>query len=126
MAAQFLEDAIMPTIQIDPRSTDHLTLPQTDVATIARPAGVRLTCAAGIAWVTQGAQSRDLVLYPGQSLLLDRRKPVHVSALQPCTLRIQAPLPRPSVLSRTAKLVSGWVHRTAGVLVQASAMIARP
>lgn len=104
----------MPTIQIDPRLTDHLALRQTDVATITRPAGVRLTCTAGIAWVTQGTQARDLVLYTGQTLLLDRREPVYVSALHPCTLRIQAPSVQLTVLQRLAALATGRLRRPAG------------
>lgn len=104
----------MPTIQIDPRFADHLTLRQTDVASIARPAGVRLTCVSGIAWVTQGHQSLDLVLYPGRSLLLDRRKPVYISALQSCDLRVQASLIQPTALERMAALLTGWLRRPAG------------
>ena len=104
----------MPTIRIDARSTDHITLQQTDVATITRPAGVRLTCTTGFAWVTQGKEARDLVLYPGQTLVLDRRKPVYVSALQPCSLRIQAPPLQAGFRERTIAFLSGWLRRPAG------------
>lgn len=104
----------MPTIRIDARSTDHITLQRTDVATITRPAGVRLTCTTGFAWVTQGKKARDLVLYPGQTLVLDRRMPVYVSALHPCTLRIQAPLVQPTLLERMAAIATGRLRRPAG------------
>lgn len=104
----------MPTIRIDARSTDHIALQQTDVATITQPAGVRLTCTAGFAWVTQGKEARDLVLYPGQALVLDHRKPVYVSALQPCSLRIQAPPIQAGFRERTIALLSAWLRRPVG------------
>jgi hypothetical protein len=104
----------MQTLAISAGRTDHLDLRQTDVVNIPRPAGVRLTCTSGTAWVTQGHQSRDMVLYPGQVLVLDRRKPVYVSALQECTLRVDGPAVEPSTWTRSTAAVTSWLQRSVG------------
>lgn len=103
----------MQTLAIAAGQTDHLDLGQTDVATITRPAGVRLTCTSGAAWITQGNESRDLVLYAGQVLVLDRRTPVFVSALNRCTLRVDGPAVEPSAWSRSTAAVAAWLQRSA-------------
>jgi hypothetical protein len=104
----------MQILAISAGQTDHLALRRTDVATISRPAGVRLTCTSGTVWVTQGNQSRDMVLYPGQVLLLDRRKPVCISALQECTLRVDGPAIEPSAWTRGTAAVASWLQRSVG------------
>jgi hypothetical protein len=107
----------MQTLAIPAGQTDHLELSQTDVVTIARPAGVRLTCTSGTAWVTQGHQSRDIVLYPGQVLVLGRRKPVYISALQKCALRVDGPAVEPSTWTRSTTVVASWLQRSVGASV---------
>lgn len=104
----------MQTVAISAGQTDHLELRQTDVVTLARPAGVRLTCTSGAAWITQGNQSRDMVLYPGQTLVLDRRKPVFISALQQCGLRLDGPAVEPSAWMRRTASVTSWLQRSVG------------
>lgn len=95
----------MTTIRIDARHPHQLQLDATEVAIIRHPAGVRIRCTEGVAWITQGPRSRDMVLYAGQSIVLNRRKPVYVSSLQACRCRLQpAESPR-SLLARAATLL---------------------
>lgn len=104
----------MQTLAIAAGETGHLDLGQTDVATITQPAGVRLTCTSGTAWITQGNQARDQVLYAGQVLVLDRRKPVYISALNRCTLRVDGPAVEPSPWSRSTAMLASWLQRSVG------------
>ena len=104
----------MQTLTIAAGQTGHLELRQTDVASITHPAGVRLTCTSGNAWVTQGNQAVDTVLHPGQVLVLDRRKPVYVSALDRCSLRVDGPAVQASAWTRGSTMFAAWLQRSAG------------
>jgi len=105
----------MSSLYVDATQVRHVEMQQCDVATIVRPAGVRLTCLSGFSWVTQGSESRDLVLYPGQTLVLVRRKPFYVSALHSCKLRVEAPSSQPSTWSRAGTLAIAWLRRPMGL-----------
>ena len=56
--------------------------------------GARLYSEDGIVWVTQDGDIRDIVLQPGQSVILDRDTPTLVQAFTPARVRIGEPAPR--------------------------------
>ena len=49
---------------------------------------VEITCAAGVLWITQEGDSRDLFLAPGESLRVTGRGLTIVTALEPSLVRI--------------------------------------
>jgi hypothetical protein len=106
----------MNTVRIEISGIDEVVALQTgQLATIPRPLGVRLTCVSGILWVTQGGSARDLVLYPDDALLFDRRAAVYLYSLQACAMRLEAPMPTPSLWERVARPWSARLTRAAPV-----------
>jgi hypothetical protein len=69
-------------------------------------AGVRVASQSGIVWITQDGDPRDIVLTPGDSVVLERSTPTIVQAFEPALITIADPKP----LHRTAS-ASGWFGR---------------
>ena len=64
--------------------------------------GTRLRAVAGTSWVTIDHDGRDLLLEPGDELLIASPQPVFASALSGCaTLSVMAQPPRIGLLQRT-------------------------
>jgi hypothetical protein len=104
----------MNTVSIAIHGIDEVVALQTgQLATIARPRGVRLTCVSGILWVTQGDSAKDLVLYQGETLVFNRRAPVYLYGLKAGEARVEAPQPEPSRWSRVASIAAEWMPRPA-------------
>ena len=104
----------MNSVSIAIQGVDEIVALQTgQLATIAHPRGVRLTCVSGILWVTQGDSAKDLVLYPGETLLFERRAAVYLYTLKAGEARMEAPQAQSSLWSRVASLASEWVQRPA-------------
>jgi hypothetical protein len=102
----------MNTVRIEIHGVDEVVALHTgQLATIARPRGVRLTCVSGILWLTQGDSAKDLVLYTGETLVFDRRAPVYLYALKAGEARIEASQPEPSLWARLARLAAEWMPR---------------
>jgi hypothetical protein len=106
----------MNSVRIEIHGVDEIVALQTgQLATVARPRGVRLTCVSGMLWVTQGDSAKDLVLYTGETLSFDRRSPVYLYALKAGEARIEAPQAEPSPWSRLARFVADWMQWPARV-----------
>ena len=56
--------------------------------------GARLYSEDGTVWVTQDGDIRDIVLQPGESVVLDRDTQTLVQAFTPARVRIAEPTPR--------------------------------
>lgn len=57
------------------------------------PDDVEVTCVSGTAWITVAADTRDIVLKPGDRHVAARRDRLFVNAMPRCVLRIE-PAPR--------------------------------
>lgn len=55
---------------------------------LADAGSARIVCEAGTVWITIDNDSRDIVLAPGQSFLVDRRARVLIHALEEACVRI--------------------------------------
>lgn len=58
------------------------------LASLADADSARIVCEAGTVWITIDNDSRDIVLAPGQSFLVDRRARVLIHALEEACVRI--------------------------------------
>ena len=56
-------------------------------------AGVRVASQSGIVWITQDGDPRDIVLTPGDSVVLERSTPTIVQAFEPALITIADPKP---------------------------------
>ncbi|MGH8750687.1 MAG: DUF2917 domain-containing protein [Burkholderiales bacterium] len=56
---------------------------------ICNGAGRRILCTDGVVWITQEYDTRDLVLKPGESFVLDRPGLTLVTAMDDAQLRIE-------------------------------------
>ena len=68
--------------------------------------GLRLRVASGAVWLTQQADSRDIVLREGESFVIDRPGRTVVQALDPAELRLHAEAEAP-VSTFTRSLLKG-------------------
>ncbi|HQR99518.1 MULTISPECIES: DUF2917 domain-containing protein [unclassified Polaromonas] len=71
-----------------PGSTDTLDLSKSAIHRIARPAGYRIECIAGSAWVTQDGHARDIMLEAGEGYTCVRPERLLVQALEAVVLRV--------------------------------------
>ena len=69
-------------------------------------AGVRVASQSGIVWITQDGDPRDIVLAPGDSVVLERSTPTIVQAFEPALITITDPKPVHRTVSG-----SGWFGR---------------
>jgi hypothetical protein len=78
---------------------------------------VEITCVAGVLWVTQEGDPRDLFLAPGESLRLAGRGLTIVTALEPSFVRLVEGA-RISVRSSTWLRVLRWWRMATAALVR--------
>jgi len=71
--------------------------------------GVRVACLTGVLWITQEQDKEDVILEPGQSLVVDHSGLTVIMALGSATLRVCEP--RASGLWRS---VLDWLRPAAG------------
>lgn len=87
---------------------------------VERGACVRITCAAGVVWITQEGDIRDLFLGSGDVLFLSPRGVALVTALEPALLRVedQSAIARgTTALARVLRAWGGWMGRRLATLV---------
>ena len=72
-------------------------------------AGVRVASQSGVVWITQDGDPRDIVLAPGESVVLERSTPTIVQAFEPALITIADPKP----VHRAASGI-GWFARLRG------------
>jgi hypothetical protein len=53
------------------------------------PDDVEVTCVSGTAWITMAADTRDIVLEPGDTHAAARRERLFINAMPRCVLRIE-------------------------------------
>jgi hypothetical protein len=85
--------------------TAPICLPQGQAALLDDARGARVHCRAGSVWVTQEGDRRDVVLEPGDSILIERDGMAVVSALRDASIDVQEV--RVQARQRGA-LRSGW------------------
>jgi hypothetical protein len=69
--------------------TAPICLPQGQAALLDDARGARVHCRAGSVWVTQEGDRRDIVLEPGDSILIERDGMAVVSALRDASIEVQ-------------------------------------
>jgi hypothetical protein len=69
--------------------TAPICLPQGQAALLDDARGARVHCRAGSVWVTQEGDRRDIVLEPGDSILIERDGMAVVSALRDASIDVQ-------------------------------------
>jgi hypothetical protein len=69
--------------------TAPICLPQGQAALLDDARGARVHCRAGSVWVTQEGDRRDVVLEPGDSILIERDGMAVVSALRDASIDVQ-------------------------------------
>jgi hypothetical protein len=79
-----------------------IVLRKNQVLALDEAQGARLYSEDGIVWVTQDGDLRDIVLKPGESVVLDRDTPTLVQAVTPARVRIGEPAPRAHGLAALA------------------------
>ena len=87
-------------------SSSGVLLAKDQTLNLPNAAGVRVASQSGTVWITQDGDLRDIVLAPGQSVVLERSTPTIVQAIEPALITIADPAP----LRRTAS-GSGWLSR---------------
>lgn len=77
---------------------------------------VRLQAVSGLAWITVDGELRDIVLAPGQSVLVDSDRPVLVAPLiAGQSMQVEARRPcAPAARRQTWRPAGGWVQRLRG------------
>jgi hypothetical protein len=71
-----------------PLDLEPLTLAARSLHRIEDARGTRVTCVAGAVWVTQERDPRDIILSPGQSMILDRPGTAIVFAFRDATITL--------------------------------------
>jgi hypothetical protein len=82
-----------------------ICLPQGQAALLDDARGARVHCRGGSVWVTQEGDRRDVVLEPGDSLVIERDGMAVVSALRDASVEVQA---APAGGGALEALLSGW------------------
>ncbi len=67
---------------------------------------MRVASQSGTVWITQDGDPRDIVLAPGESVVLERSTPTIVQAFEPALITIADPAPL-----RRAPSAGGWFSR---------------
>jgi hypothetical protein len=81
-----------------------ICLPKGQAALLDEARGAWVHCRSGSVWVTQEGDRRDVVLEPGESILIERDGTAVVSAVRDASVDVQ-PAPAPAHVER---LRSGW------------------
>ena len=76
---------------------------------VARGTSLDIFCLSGVVWITLEGDLRDLFLAPGESMLLERRGMVLITALEPAALKIRNHAASAAALQPT---ISTWSDRT--------------
>ena len=87
-------------------SSSGVLLAKDQTLSLPDAAGVRVASQSGTVWITQDGDPRDIVLAPGESVVLERSTPTIVQAFEPALITIADPKP----VRRTAS-GSGWFDR---------------
>ena len=87
-------------------SSSGVLLAKDQTLNLPDAAGVRVASQSGTVWITQDGDPRDIVLTPGESVVLERSTPTIVQAFEPALITIADPKP----MRRTAS-GSGWFGR---------------
>jgi hypothetical protein len=88
-----------------------------EILRIPQAAGTRVVCLHGSVWVTEDADTRDLVLGHDEVVTLSQRGRALVFALEPASVLLEQPTPArrpPSLFSRLSRasdwLAARWVY----------------
>lgn len=65
-----------------------MTLERREIIDVTEQAGNAILCLSGSLWITRHGQGEDIILEPGQSIVLDGRGCAVVQALGHSTLRV--------------------------------------
>ena len=76
--------------------------------------GVRIASQRGSVWITQDGDLRDVVLQPGESVVLGRGTPAIVQAFEPALITIVDPAPRRSAGREWLRRLRDGIGRLAG------------
>ena len=74
-------------------SSSGVLLSKGQTLSLPDAAGVRIASQSGIVWITQDGDPRDIVLTPGESVVLERSTPTIVQAFEPALITIADPVP---------------------------------
>lgn len=85
--------------------TAPICLPKGQAALLDDARGARVQCRGGSVWVTQEGDRRDIVLEPGDSILIERDGMAVVSALRDASIEVQ---PVRAAAGARGALWSGW------------------
>ena len=86
-----------------------ICLPKGQAALLDDARGARVHCRGGSVWVTQEGDRRDVVLEPGDSILIERDGMAVVSALRDASVDVQA-----ARAGAPRALLAGWRKMLAG------------
>ncbi|MEP7058464.1 MAG: DUF2917 domain-containing protein [Caldimonas sp.] len=75
-------------------SASGVVLAKDQLIRLPRAEGVRIASRRGSVWITQDGDLRDVVLQPGESLVLGRDTPAIVQAFEPALITIAEPARR--------------------------------
>jgi hypothetical protein len=78
-----LEVAMKPVLEVKP-----IRLPARSVQRIEGAKGRQITALAGVVWVTQANDNRDIILSKGQSFIIDRKGLTVVFALKDAAIAV--------------------------------------
>ena len=87
-------------------SSSGVLLAKDQTLNLPSAAGVRVASQSGSVWITQDGDPRDIVLRPGESVVLERSTPTIVQAFEPSLITIVDPAPR-----RRASSANSWFSR---------------
>ena len=73
-------------------SSSGVLLAKDQTLNLPNAAGVRVASQSGTVWITQDGDLRDIVLAPGQSVVLERSTPTLVQAFEPALITIADPV----------------------------------
>ncbi len=91
-------------------SSSGVLLAKDQTLNLPNAAGVRVASQSGTVWITQDGDLRDIVLAPGQSVVLERSTPTIVQAIEPALITIADPVP-----VRRTRSIGGWLAQLRGV-----------
>jgi hypothetical protein len=91
-----------------------LMLAKDQVLALPSPEGACVTSEAGVVWITQDGDPRDIVLAAGETFCLERSTPTLVQAFAPARIRIaERSRPKARGLPGLLNSVRGWLGRRA-------------
>ena len=85
-------------------SSSGVLLAKGQTLNLPEAAGVRVASQTGTVWITQDGDPRDIVLRPGESVVLERSTPTIVQAFEPSLITIADPKPAHRTMPATSWL----------------------